>query len=533
MELRWYQKKAIENIFAYFRIAAGNPVIVAPTGSGKSVIIAEFCRQAIEAYPQTKIMVVTHVQELVEQNYLEFVGLAPDITAGIYSAGLGRRDIGKQVTFAGIQSIWKKAVMLPHYDLIIVDEAHTVPRQKKDGIWKKFLAGVKMINPYIKVIGLTATPYRMDSGMLTDGKEEDRLFTDIVYDIKIKTLIDEGYLCRPVSAPVETVLDVSGVQKNSSGDFQESGLQKAIDKDDITAAAVAEIVKHGQDRKAWLVFSSGNEHAYHIRDEIRRHGYTCEVITAKTPKGERKKIIDDYKAGLIRCLVNNMVLTTGFNAKMVDLIACLRPTHSAGLWVQILGRGLRLFAGKINCLVLDFARNIDRHGPLDDINPPRTKGEGGGEAPIKNCLECGTVCHAAARKCPDCGHEFPEPEIKIDARPSTGALLKEDIKPVEVDVTAVRYRKHVKLTPTGESQTLEVTYQCGLNAYREWVKFDGHNTRAAYWHRYRDPSVEAPRSVDDALAASSAWRIPATIKIRREGKYWTVIGANFNSKAVA
>jgi DNA repair protein RadD len=554
LELRWYQREAIDAFYKYFEDGNdGNPLIVAPTGAGKSVIIAQLVKEILEKWPDQRIIVTTHVKELIEQNHAEFVALCPEIEAGIYSAGVGRRDLRQQVIFAGIQSIYNKVFQLWHTDLMLVDEAHTIPKEKKKKIkfdkegriieppakkpprWRYFITEMLKMNPYFKIAGLTATEYRLDSGLLHKG--ENRIFTDVCYTIPITTLIDEGHLCEIVPAPVETTFDVSQVKKDSNGDFSERALQAAIDVDHITKAAVAEIVKHGVDRKSWLVFSSGNKHAAHIRDEIRSHGISCEMITDKTPKKERERIIEAFKKFEIRCLVNNMVLTTGFNARGIDLIAVMRPTHSPGLWVQMLGRGMRTWFTKINCLILDFARNIDRHGPIDEIRPPAEKGDGDGEAPIKNCPECDAIIHAAARRCPDCGYIFPDPELKITAKASTKALLSKQIVPEWVDVTNVYYSKHTKTQgfnmETGkaiETYSLLVEYQCGMSFYKEWVSLEatgGARWNAEQWWKKRS-SIPAPRKVDDALTIINEITKPAKIQVKKNGKYFDIVNVDFS-----
>jgi len=180
MELRPYQQESIDSLYTHFGKFDGNPLIVLPTGTGKSVVIAKFLQGAIEAWPDTRIVMVTHVKELIAQNFQTLIRNWPEAPAGIYSAGLNRRDIHSQIVCAGIQSIYKRAYELQGVDLILVDEAHLIPRSS-DTMYGQFLREVKEINPDVKVIGFTATPYRMDSGMLHTGK--DHLFDAIAYEI--------------------------------------------------------------------------------------------------------------------------------------------------------------------------------------------------------------------------------------------------------------------------------------------------------------------------------------------------------------
>lgn len=522
LTLRPYQQAAIDGIYHYFDRNTGNPLVVIPTAGGKSLIMARFIEGVLKAFPDQRILIVTHVRELIEQNYGELIRLWSEAPAGIYSAGLKQRNLTARILFAGIQSIHKRVYDVQQCDLVLIDEAHLIPRSS-DTMYRRFLDGLKRLNPLLKVIGFTATPYRLDSGLLHEG--DGAIFTDIAFDVSVRELIDQGYLSALVSKRMVTQLDVGGVGTRG-GEFIARDLHAAVDQDAITRAAVAEIVSYGETRRSWLVFCSGVEHARHVCDAIRAHGISCETIVGETPGAERDALIDAFKRGEIRCLTNANVLTTGFNAPGVDLIAMLRPTKSAGLYVQIVGRGCRLAAGKSDCLILDFAGNIARHGPIDAIKPKRP-GEGDGEAPVKVCPDCASIVHAAVRVCPDCGHVFPPPEPKIEARASTLAVLSQVGKPEWVEVTGVHYARHEK---PGKPPSLRVEYWCGLSAHQEWicVEHAGYpRQKAATWWATRAAGIPLPKSVDEALQHAPALRQPAQIAVRPSGRYTEVVAARF------
>jgi DNA repair protein RadD len=208
LSLRPYQQAAIGAIYQYFAENHGHPLIVIPTAGGKSVVLASFIQGVLRQWPDQRILVVTHVRELIAQNHAEMMGLWPDAPAGIYSAGLARRQIGARVLFAGIQSIHRRAYDVQQCDLVLIDEAHLIPRTS-DTMYRRFLDTLSCINPDLKVIGFTATPYRLDSGLLSQGK--GRLFTDIAYEVSIRDLIDQGYLCPLVSKMTNLTLDIGGV----------------------------------------------------------------------------------------------------------------------------------------------------------------------------------------------------------------------------------------------------------------------------------------------------------------------------------
>ncbi|MCW2311466.1 DEAD/DEAH box helicase [Rhodoferax antarcticus] len=522
LSLRPYQTAAIAGIYNYFHEKAGNPVVIIPTAGGKSLVMAAFVEGVLKAYPDQRILIVTHVRELIEQNHAELKRLWPEAPAGIYSAGLKKREIRSQILFAGIQSIHKRAYDVQQCDLVLIDEAHLIPRSSNT-MYRQFLDGLKRLNPLLKVIGLTATPYRLDSGLLHEG--EGAIFTDIAYEVSVRELIDLGFLSSVISKRMATQLDVTGVGTRG-GEFIAKDLEAAIDQDAITQSAVDEIIAYGRARKSWLIFCAGVDHAYHVRDAVRARGVTCETIVGDTPSSEREAIINAFKAGRIQCLTNANVLTTGFNAPAVDLIAMLRPTKSAGLYVQIVGRGCRLAPGKTDCLVLDFAGNIARHGPIDAIKPKTPKHGEDGVAPTKTCPDCHSIVHAAVRQCPDCGHMFPEPQIKIDAKASQLDVLSGG-PPEWLPVTRVSYARHDK---PGKPPSMRVDYWSGLSSHSEWVCIEhlGYpRQKAASWWANRAPGLPLPKGVDEALDVSARLKCPAQIAVRPNGRYTEIVGARF------
>lgn len=520
--LRPYQNAAIHGIYNYFQHASGNPLVVIPTAGGKSLVMSRFVEGVLKAYPDQRILIVTHVRELIEQNFEELKGLWPEAPAGIYSAGLKQRDIDARILFAGIQSIHRRVYEVQQCDLVLIDEAHLIPRASNT-MYRRFLNALQHLNPQMKVIGLTATPYRLDSGRLHEG--EDAIFTDIAYEVSVRELIDAGYLAPLISKRTATHIDVSGVGTRA-GEFIARDLEAAVDQDAITQGAVDEIVAYGQNRRSWLVFCAGVEHAFHVRDALRARGVSCETIVGDTPGAEREALIRDFKAGRIRCLTNANVLTTGFNAPGVDLIAMLRPTKSAGLYVQIVGRGCRLAPHKSDCLVLDFAGNIARHGPIDAITPKRPRTGEAGVAPTKDCPGCRSILHAAVRQCPDCGHVFPPPEIQIEAEASELDVLSSGASEW-VPVTGVSYACHRK---PGKPPSLRVDYRCGMAQHSEWVCIEhgGYpRQKAASWWAHRAPGLPLPSRVNEAMAAAAGLRCPAEIAVRPNGRFTEVVGARF------
>ena len=519
LKLRPYQQEAVDAVFNWFEGEGhnANPLIVLPTGTGKSLVLSEICRRSMAEYGEMKIVVITHVMELIKQNYDEMKVLWPKAPAGIYSAGIGKREHQYPITFCGIQSVHKKAVLFQKVDFVIVDEAHLIPRNA-DTMYQRFLEKLKVGNPKLRIIGLTATPYRMDSGMLHTG--DGALFDDICYEYSVLDAIKDGYLSNLITKKTDLELDTTGVHTRG-GEFIASELQDAVDVEGINQRAVEEIMGWGKERRHWLVFGSGVEHCRHLADMLVAEGVSCETIFGDTPKEERADIIARFKNGEIRALCSMGVLTTGFNAPNVDMIALLRPTQSAGLFVQIVGRGMRLHPDKANCLILDFARNIQRHGPIDQIRGnPRDHRDRDGESDgplVKDCPQCMSVVHLSCMECPDCGYLFPR-EIKIVSRASDLPVLSVAIPIQRLEVDDVQYATHVK---ADKPPSLKVTYVCGFVKYAEWVclehpGFAGQKARA-WWLRHGGTPV--PATIKEALERKKELRKPVGIEVKKEGKY--------------
>ena len=543
LKLRPYQEESLHALWGYFQEKTGNPLVVLPTGAGKSLTMAEWIKLVFESDPSARIVVVTHVKELVAQNYAELLTVWPEAPAGVYSAGLNRRDLGARIIFASIQSIYSKAFDLQQCDLVLIDEAHLIPR-KSDTMYQRFLGDLKAINPHLKLIGFTATPFRLDSGMLNEG--DDALFSDIAHETSARLLIDEGYLCPPITRPRQTAsaqISTEGVGTRG-GEFIAAQLEFAALEPETIAAIADNIVAAGADRKGWLLFCCTVAHCEAMDAALRDRGITSAVVVGDTDQRVRDRLIADYKAGRIRALCSMGVLTTGFNAKHVDLIALARPTKSTGLYIQMVGRGTRpiyapghdlsttdgrlaaLAAGKPNCLVLDFGGNLARHGPFDDpfIKKP-VKGEG--PAPFKECPECGLATGTATRICADCGFEFPPPERLVKVQADDKAILTPDPEWVQVD--EVSYGIHRKFDDPTAPPTLRVDYRCGLITHSEWICLSHPGfprSKAEAWWMRRAP-VPIPRTVEDAFERLDEIGVPTAIKIRMEGRYTRVIAWNF------
>lgn len=541
---RDYQQAAIDATFDYWDEVGGNPLIVIPTGGGKAGVLGTIMRRLCDDYAGLRILNLAHVAELVDQNYRELLGMWSWAPAGVYSAGLNRRDTHSQILFASIQSVWNKSHLIGTFDLIIIDEAHMVPR-KESTTYVKFLKAQRELNPDVRLLGLTATDYRLDSGRLTDG--DDKLFDDVAYEVNIRELIDDGYLTPLISKATATALDTSGVAKRG-GEFVAGALQAAVDKADLNRGIIDDIVRYGHDRRSWLGFASGVEHAHHLAEETRARGFTAAVLDGTTPDAERRRMIEDFKAYRLRCLWNCGVLTTGFNHPGVDLIAAARPTESAGLYVQIAGRGTRnVYAPgadlstregrlaaiangpKPNCLFLDFGGLVRRHGPIDLVTP-RKPGKGGGDAPVKECPNCQSLVHASVMECPDCGHQWERQLSQKITRQAAANPIISKAEPIWKKVTRRSFYRHEKL---GSPPSVRVEYALGFAIQKEWVAVE--NPKAAglvakFWREHGGQG-DAPKTVSEFLSRVEELKPVDEVRLEPDGKFWKITGRRMGGDA--
>ena len=328
MILRPYQRASIDAVWAYLSAREGNPAVVIPTGGGKSPTMAGLIREALERWPGTRIAVVAHVRELVAQNAQKMLSVWPEAPIGIYSASLGRRDRLQPIVFASIQSVFKRAGELGRFDLVLVDEAHRIP-VKGEGMYHQFLSDCRRFNPELRVIGFTATPFRLGVGPVCSP---ENLLTEICYEVHLKELIEQGFLSRLISkASVRTQMDTSVVHVRG-GEFVARELDAAVNREEIVAAACREMVELLAARRAWIVFCASVSHAEAVNAELGRLGVTSAVVEGSLSTYERDARIGAFQRGEIRALCNVNVLTEGFDATHVDAVVMLRPTKSAGLY---------------------------------------------------------------------------------------------------------------------------------------------------------------------------------------------------------
>lgn len=541
--LRPYQRASIDAVWAYLSAREGNPAVVIPTGGGKSPTMAGLIREALERWPGTRIAVVAHVRELVAQNAQKMLSVWPEAPIGIYSASLGRRDRLQPIVFASIQSVFKRAGELGRFDLVLVDEAHRIP-VKGEGMYRQFLADCQRFNPDLRVIGFTATPFRLGVGPVCSP---ENLLTEICYEVHLRDLIEQGFLSRLISkASVQTKLDTSAVHVRG-GEFVAKELDAAVNREEIVESACREMVELLADRRAWIVFCASVAHAESVNAALGRLGITSAVVEGSLSTFERDARIGAFQRGEIRALCNVNVLTEGFDATHVDAVVMLRPTKSPGLFLQMIGRGLRLHPGKENCIVLDFAGNILEHGPADAIRVRKARKRGESDVvetqPMKACPSCSEAVPIQVAVCGSCGHRWPVNERAPHEDSASVAPILSDESTTQVvqhTVDGIYWDEHVK---PGAVPSMRVTYRCGMRTFREWVcvEHGGYARQRAvdWWRRrallipHRGDLQAAPRTVAEAIAVADQLPTPVRIAVRESGKYPEIVAHEFDANAIA
>ena len=530
LTLRPYQRESIDALNAHLAEKENNPCVVLPTGAGKSLVMASAIAEWRKGYPPFRCIVLAHRKELVEQNSAEYMGLfsdAADGLVGIYAAGLGMKDMDAAITFAGIDSVYKKAGYFKPFDAIIVDEAHRIP-VKGEGKYREFISMAKAINPDLRVVGFTATPFRLGSGAIC---HKDYILNEVCYEANVGKLIADGYLSKLRSKCGEAEPDLTSVKK-SGGDYQQKDLGRIMAANDLVARAVNDAIAHlnNERRRCVVWFCTDVKHVQEVSRRLWERGEKNVVVTGSTDAKERTRAVEAFRSGAYRHILNVNVFTEGFNVKQVDAVVLLRPTLSKGLYSQMVGRGLRLHPDKQDCIILDYARCIETHGPIDCLEDEKVR-----SAVCGNCRE---VFARPMGKCPHCGWEIPKQEMermeaeereraRHEARAAQLAILGALPQRLEVDdVTVTVHKKE------NSPESLCVTYRSGMRTVREWLCF-GHGgyaeKKARRWWADRFGEKEA-ETITVQSAASNLFTaqmikgVTKAVTVLKKGKYFEIVG---------
>jgi DNA repair protein RadD len=568
LQLRPYQQDAVDATLQHFRRHRDPVVLVLPTGAGKSIVIAELARVA-----KGRVLVLAHVKELVEQNHAKFESYG--LESGIYSAGLARKDKGAKVIFGSIQSVARASTdFFQSFSLLVIDECHRVSLE--DGTqYAQVIGKLRAASPSLCILGLTATPYRLGLGWIYQyhargmvRTAEERFFKRCIFELSLGTMIRGGYLTPPIriDAPVASYDFSSLMRRAGQAAFTTAEVDGILkDQARVTPGIIANIVEMAADRQGVMIFTGSVRHAEEIL------GYLPEgeaaLVVGDTESSERDALIQRFKARELKYLVNVSVLTTGFDAPHVDLIAILRPTESVSLYQQIVGRGLRLSEGKKDCLVLDytgvghdiFSPEIDEDKPSDDSVPVQVecpkcghandfwglvddegelvehfgrKCRGAAEDPrtlrvvpcdfrfrSKQCDRCGTDNDIAARECHGCRQLLVDTDKKLKE-----AMALKDAHVMRPD-SMMFHKGHDK---KGQERLEIRYYDCDGEHLKEFFYLRSQSDGRAFYYNFLRMHLRLPERpvriecVDDVLSNLDKFRMPMFIIARKKDYYWQI-----------
>ena len=415
MKLRYYQRDAIDALHHWFDTKPEDPALIAlPTAAGKTIIFSHFIKEVFHKNPKARFLIMAHRKELVAQAESKLKSVWPDAPVGVLAAGMKRFQHNAQILVASRDTLAspKRLEKVGKFDYMIIDEAHNVPPSSLTR-YKKIIDTLSE-RQSMKVMGCTATPYRMGQGYIY-GNRKDHFFKGLAYSVSLPELIQAGYLCRLSAFAVNdnAIIDAGKVSlKFKGGDFREKELEDIAMVDETIIEVISDWIDNAytKGRTASVFFCVSVLHAQKMTQYLKQHGINAAVVTGETPNQDRDKILADFESGKLHALCNVGVLTEGWDAPRTDCIALLRPTQSVGLYVQMCGRGMRLHDNKENCLLLDYGENVARHGCLDEVEPGESLP---GRYKPKICASCNAINSPSAKECIECGQVFESTQSKV------------------------------------------------------------------------------------------------------------------------
>lgn len=529
IQLRDYQRRAIDACHEAHAEGVVRPLVVHPTGTGKTVT---FSHASKERAHLGRSLILVHREELASQTANQMAMIAPELQTGVVQAE--RNEMTAPVVIASVWTLVNRMAalkateaMFGEFATVIVDEAHHAPALT----WRKILTAMHSFSPLGPLtMGFTATPER-------DGKSLD-IWERVVDYMSIREAVLKGYLVRPTGITVETSLDLTKIRK-TGGDYREGDLGGQMTASGAIEEIADAVVKHAADRKG-VAFLPTVATAHALADALRSRGITAEALDGTTPKTERKDILARLKTGATQYVCNCGVLTEGFDEPSINCVVMARPTKFHGLYVQCVGRGTRKHPGKTDLLVLDITGASQRHElitivdlGLDDDGPKRKrKGE---DSEPQVCAVCDVACDDPDHRCSLCQRRLPASVIKDGLRRHRSCTVAKggtvDVLetsrlrwlPVEDGFCLSAGREVVVMAPTGNDAWKLATYEDGrLKVLHEaipsdWAMgigedhakaFQNLNERKARWLTGEVSEAQKSRLIRENFPADKLHKIP-------------------------
>lgn len=567
-KLRDYQQNAVDNAVKYFRKKRDPAVIVLPTGAGKSLVIAELTRIA-----NGRVLVLAHVKELVEQNYEKYKSY--NLPAGIFSASLGKKDWDQKAIFGSVQSVARAPDdFFNGFSLLVIDECHRVADESATQ-YQEVIKKLLERNPQLCILGLTATPYRLGLGWIYEYSQtgeiktdKKRFFKQCVYELSLSYMIKNRYLTTPVKVDIPvTCYDFSELSEKdrmyTSSEVEEIlKTQKRLTP--LIIKNIIDITEHFN-RQGVMIFSSSVKHAEEIMSYLPEND--SRIVLGDTDMDDRNEIVQDFKMKKFKYLVNVSVLTTGFDAPHVDVIAILRPTESNSLYQQIVGRGLRLSQDKKDCYILDYtgmghdiyAPEISDKRPAKDTVPVKIpcpvcsfendfwgyvdhdgeviehfgrKCRGATQDPktfqvipcgfrfrFKICHSCGCENDITARACEKCDAILIDADAKLKQ-----AKLSKNFHVLTPDRITFDERKDKNSNPYLEIRyyDLDAQYVSEAHFFNNPSSIKKFNINFLRSHLKRPELAVELRTPHDIIKHQSLFRLPSFVIARKQDKFWKI-----------
>jgi len=537
MHLRPYQSEIHDAAIDFLLNREGNGIICSPGGTGKTLTMNAIIRTLVTKWVGTRVMSLVHDATVIDQNMNSMMRYWPNAPMGCYSAGLKQRDTLEPIIYGGIQSVGKRFKEFGRINVLLVDECDVVS-PKDNALYQKFMNGLREENPDLRVLGFTATPFRLGVGLITEMDMWQEIVIDFTRGDKFMWFVTNGFLAPLVNKKAAKEIDITQLSIRC-GDFDEKEMQLAADTDELNKSVVEEMIRYGSDRKHWLLFAAGINHGHKLTKLLNSKGIPSLMLTGSDSREDREAGEADFRSGKYRCLVNVGLYGRGYDFPELDLIGIARATQSTAWWLQAIKRGTRVAKDKQNCVILDFAGNTRRLGPVNmpNIPAPRKKGQAEkGECPMKICPICFSYVMVQTRICPDCNTEFPPPKTiqKTATTDAIMALSQSEIVPVVEDfyIRSIRYKEHVS---KAGNKTFKVSYGVGTQNFSEYKLFESENNfilrNLEIWWRHRGGLLPMPESVDEALERTGELKIPTVIRVDVSKKHPEVCGCDFNEDA--